>query len=333
MRRPIITAIATTVALVAFAAPAGATPVRRAQSHQFQSHQFQSHRSQATDTTFAVGRASLTFVDSSRATDSNNTYAGAPNRTLPVIVLYPAKGAPGTVTDNAKPSRRHGPYPLFEFSHGFTANGPAYEQALLAQIASHGYVVAAPTFPLSSGGAPGGPKLVDYLNQPADVSFVITQMLRANRHDGPLEGLIDKHEIGVGGHSLGAITTFGMTANDCCLDARIDAAIPISGIELPFGTGGWTYPKLPRLYIHGDHDGTVPYVGSTTAFAKAPAPKFLLTLINAPHTPFVPPWKTPVIDTAVAFLDRYLKHDHHALARMTTAGNLDGVAHLDAVRH
>lgn len=211
MRRPIITAIATTLALVAFAAPADATPVRRAQSLRFQSH-----RPQATDAIFAVGRASLTFVDSSRATDSNNTYAGVPNRTLPVMVLYPAKGSPGTVTDNAKPSRRHGPYPLFEFSHGFTANGPAY------------------------------------------VSFVITQMLRANRHDGPLEGLIDKHEIGVGGHSLGAITTFGITANDCCLDARIDAAIPISGIELPFGTGVWTYPKLPRLYIHGDHDGTVP---------------------------------------------------------------------------
>ena len=328
MRRPIITAIATTVALVAFAAPAGATPVRRAQSHQFQSH-----RSQDTDATFAVGRASLTFVDSSRATDSNNTYAGAPTarcrswcctrpRARRARSPTTRSRAVAMVRTRSSSSRTASP-----------PTAPAYEQALLAQIASHGYVVAAPTFPLSSGGAPGGPRLVDYVNQPADVSFVITQMLRVNRHDGPLEGLIDKHEIGVGGHSLGAITTFGLTANDCCLDARIDAAIPISGIELPFGTGAWTYPKLPRLYIHGDHDGTVPYVGSTTAFAKAPAPKFLLTLINAPHTPFFPPWKTPIIDTAVAFLDRYLKHDHHALARMTTAGNLDGVAHLDAVRH
>lgn len=290
-------------------------------------------RSHDTDEIFAVGRTTFTFVDATRPTDANGTYSGAPTRTLPVTVWYPAKGAVDTITDNARPSRRHGPFPLFEFSHGFTANGPAYEQALLAQIAAHGYVVAAPTFPLSSGGAPGGPRLVDYVNQPADVSFVITRVLRENRRDGLLDGMIDTHEIAVGGHSLGAITTFGLTANDCCLDRRVDAAIPISGLELPFGTGAWTYPELPRLYIHGDHDGTVPYAGSTAAFAAAPAPKFLLTLINAPHTPFIGAWKNPIIDTAVAFLDRYLKHDHGAWTRLVAAGNVDGVARLDTVRH
>lgn len=323
MRRPIIATIAAAVTLTALTVPADATPNRRAASH----------RAADTDTTYAVGRASLTFVDATRPTDANNAYPGAPSRTLPVMVLYPAKGTVGSVTDNARPSRRYGPYPLFEFSHGFTANGPVYEQALLAQIASHGYVVAAPTFPLSSGGAPGGPKLVDYLNQPADVSFVITQMLRASRHRGPLKGLIDAHEIAVGGHSLGAITTFGITANNCCLDDRIDAAIPISGLELPFGTGTWKYPKLPRLFIHGDKDATVPYLGTTNAFAKAPAPKFQLTLINAPHTPFIQVWRTPIIDTAVAFLDRYLKHDRAARTRMTEAGNVDGVAQLEAIRY
>ena len=158
-------------------------------------------------------------------------------------------------------------------------------------------------------------------------------MLRVSRRDGPLEGTVDRHEIAVGGHSLGAITTFGVTANDCCLDRRIDAAIPISGIELPFGTGAWTYPELPRLYIHGDQDRTVPYAGSTNAFARASAPKFLLTLINGPHTPFLLAWKQPIIDTAVAFLDRYLKHDHRASRRMAAAGNIDGIARLDAVRH
>lgn len=37
---------------------------------------------------------------------------------------------------------------------------------------THGHVVAAPTFPLSNGTAPGGPKLVDYVDQPAGVSFI-----------------------------------------------------------------------------------------------------------------------------------------------------------------
>ena len=323
MRRPIVIILASITGLTTAGTAAAAGPVRSTRSH----------RTQDTDAVYAVGRTSLTFVDTTRPTDANNSYPGAPTRTLPVLVLYPAKGTPGTVTDDATPSRRHGPYPLFEFSHGFTANGPVYEQALLAQIASHGYVVVAPTFPLSSGGAPGGPKLTDYVNQPADVSFVISQMLRVSRRDGPLEGTVDRHEIAVGGHSLGAITTFGVTANDCCLDRRIDAAIPISGIELPFGTGAWTYPELPRLYIHGDQDRTVPYAGSTNAFARASAPKFLLTLINGPHTPFLLAWKQPIIDTVVAFLDRYLKHDHRASRRMAAAGNIDGVARLDAVRH
>lgn len=325
MRRQIISVVAAIAACATIVAPsaAAASAARPA-----------AHRHADTDATYAVGRVSMTFVDKSRPTDANNSYPGAPNRTLPVLVLYPARGTPGgAVTDNAAPRRRHGPFPLFEFSHGFTANGPAYDQALLAQIASHGYVVAAPTFPLSSGSAPGGPRLVDYLNQPADVSFVITQMLRASHGRGLLHRLIDKHEIGVGGHSLGAITTFGLTANNCCLDHRIDAAIPISGLELPFGTGAWTYPKLPRLYIHGNQDGTVPYAGSTAAFAHAGAPKFLLTLLNAPHTPFKDAWKTPIIDTAVAFLDRYLKHDRHAIRRMDSAGNVAGVATLQAVRH
>ncbi len=323
MRRSISTLLVAFAAVAVALAPTAASGAPRP-----------AHRHPDTDTTFAVGRVSLTVVDTTRPTDANNSYPGAPDRTIPVMVLYPAKGTPdGTVTDNASPSRSHGPYPLFEFSHGFTANGPAYEQALLAQIAAHGYVVAAPTFPLSSGGAPGGPRLVDYVNQPADVSFVITQMLRTSQAAGPLHEMIDQNEIGVGGHSLGAITTFGLTANECCIDRRVDAAIPISGLELPFGASAWTYPKLPRLYIHGDQDGTVPYAGSTDAFAKAPTPKYLLTLLGAPHTPFFGAWKTPIIDTAVAFLDRYLKHDHRALDRMTAAGNVGGVATLQAAPH
>lgn len=325
MRRHIILVMLTLAACATVVAPsvAAASSTRAA-----------ARRHAATDASYAVGRVSMTFVDKSRPTDANNSYPGAPDRTLPVLVLYPARGTPGgAVTDNAVPNRRHGPYPLFEFSHGFTANGPVYEQALLAQIASHGYVVAAPTFPLSSGGAPGGPRITDYSNQPADVSFVITQMLRASHGRGRLHRLIDQHEIGVGGHSLGAITTIGLTANSCCLDHRIDAAIPVSGVELPFGTGTWTYPKLPRLFIHGDEDRTVPVAGSTNAFAHAGAPKFLLTLLNAPHTPFIGTWKTPIIDTVVAFLDRYLKHDHRAIRRMDSAGNVPGVATLQAVRH
>jgi predicted dienelactone hydrolase len=151
------------------------------------------------------------------------------DRTIPVLVLYPCRNRRRALQPRAKPARRGGPFPLVVFSHGFTASGPAYGEVLLRRIAAHGYVVAAPTFPLSNGAAPGGPRLVDYVNQPADVSFVITKMLAANRGHGALSHLMNPKAVGAMGHSLGAITTLGVTYNRCCLDPRIKAAVPISG--------------------------------------------------------------------------------------------------------
>ena len=63
------------------------------------------------------------------------------------------------------------------------ATVPPYRSAL-DLWASRGYVVVAPTFPLSSGTAPGGPGLADYREQPADVSFVISRVLRLARREG-----------------------------------------------------------------------------------------------------------------------------------------------------
>lgn len=270
---------------------------------------------------FAVGRRTETFVDASRPTAPNNDYPGAPTRTLRTLILYPAQGDPASTTDVDNAPAVHGRrFPLVVFSHGFTASGPAYE-TLLRQFVAHGYVVAAPTFPLSSSGAPGGPRLLDYLNQPGDVSFVITQMLRLERRDrGTLRHLIDRHDIGTAGHSLGAITTLGVAYNTCCQDRRIEAAIPMSGIELPFGNGtfftGLKTKAAPLFLLHGDHDQTVPYQSSVTVLAAAPPPKFFETLVGAPHTFFLSPWLDPTVKSVDDFLDAYLKHDRRALTRL-----------------
>jgi predicted dienelactone hydrolase len=248
--------------------------------------------------TYLVAATTLTFVDTSRPTMANGSYPGAPTRTLPTLVLYPT---------GAQPSK---PFPLVVFSHGFTASGPAY-QFLLQKWAAHGYVIAAPTFPLSNGAAPGGPTIGDYPNQPGDVSFVITSMLKVNRDPhSPLHGLINANRIGVAGHSLGAITTLGVAYNSAVADPRIDAAIPISGIVLPFGNGTtFTGISTPLLLIHGDHDQTVPYGSSVYSFAHASPPKFFETLQGSPHTPFLGPWAPAIDNTVLAFLDKYLKHN------------------------
>jgi fermentation-respiration switch protein FrsA (DUF1100 family) len=221
------------------------------------------------------------------------------------------------------------------FAHGYTAHGNVYRN-LVRWWAAAGYVVAAPTFPLSSGGAAGGPRLVDYRNQPADVSFVIDEMLRLNRDKSDrLAGLMDETQIGVSGHSLGGLTTFGVAFNDCCVDERIKAAVPMSGIRLPFGSSKY-FPAgvdTPVLIIHGDQDALVPVKQAHDFFADARGPKALLVLNGEDHVvAFVGGPSTPagklVIDGSIAFLDQYLKGRADGLRRLRTAVDAEGHAEL-----
>ena len=281
---------------------------------------------------YAVGTRSYTFVDKSRPTASNNAYPGAPTRTVRTLLLYPAKGDPaGAAVENAIPIRRKHRFPLIVFSHGFGATGPAY-RVVLERFVREGYVVAAPTFPLSSGGAPGGPKITDYVNQPADVSFVLTRVLRlARRHHSGLRHTIDKRHIGTAGHSLGAITTLGVATNSCCLDRRIDAAVAWSGIQLPFAGGTFfSVPTPPLMLVHGTLDRTVPYAGSSAAYNNAPAPKAFVTLIRGPHTPLGAPWFEPTVRSTTDFFDGFLKHDRKAFRRLAVDANVPGAASLQA---
>src|SRR5947209_7537413 len=130
-----------------------------------------------------VAQLSLPLVDTSRR-------AGSGPRVLTTSVWYPA--APG------------GPFPLVVFAHGYNVT-PAPYAGLLQSWARAGYVVAAPTFPLTNPGAPGGPNEDDVVNQPADVRFVIDRLLAADAQPGPLAGLINPQRIGVAGHSDGGI--------------------------------------------------------------------------------------------------------------------------------
>jgi dienelactone hydrolase len=288
------------------------------------------------DGPFAVGERTEVFVDDSRPTAPNRGAPGKPDRTLDTIIFYPAEGTPGgEPVKDAPPRSEDGPYPLVVFSHGYTAHGNAYRN-LVRWWAVAGYVVAAPTFPLSNGGAAGGPQLVDYRNQPADVSFVLDEMLRLNRDaSSPLQGLIDDTRIGASGHSLGGLTTFGVAYNECCVDDRIKAAVPMSGIRLPFGTSKY-FPAgadTPVLIIHGDQDALVPVSQAHEFFADARGPKALLILNGEDHVvafvggPSSPAGKL-VIDGSIAFLDEYLKGKPDGLERLRSAVDAEGHAEL-----
>ena len=283
---------------------------------------------------FAVGERVLTFVDHSRTVQFPGE-APAP-RTLVTIVLYPAVGPPGGgEISGARPLRAGGPYPLVIFGHGFAVT-PTIYAPLLRAWARAGYVVAAPIFPLGSANAPGGPNESDLINQPADMSFVITQMLDASGAPaGPFSGLIDRRHIAVSGQSDGGDTTLTAAYNARFRDRRISAAVILSGQEMP-GVGGYDYPapSPPLLATQGLAD-TINLPSTTYAFFDpAPPPKYLLTMPGAPHLPPYTdeqPQLSIVERVTVAFLDRYLKGNRAALARMASAADRPGIAALQSV--
>jgi fermentation-respiration switch protein FrsA (DUF1100 family) len=283
------------------------------------------------DGPFAVGTRSFTFVDGSRVTKAHDGQPQLPSRTLPTQVWYPAQGEPGGPDKPDAPAdKAHGPYPLVVFSHGFGANGTVYGP-LVREWVKAGYVVAAPTFPLTHAGTPGGTVFSDYVEQPADVSFVIDELLRLNLQRGSgLRHLIDPGRVGTGGHSLGGITTIGVAYNSCCRDRRIRAAIPISALELPFPGGASEFTRTPSLFIHGDADATVPYSSGRQAFDRARRPKFFLTLFGAGHVDlFLNPYGPVINRSVVDFLDLYLKDRPSGLTRIQRHGNQAGVSSLD----
>jgi len=107
-------------------------------------------------------------------------------------------------------------------------------------------VVAAPQFPLTNDHTPGGPDAGDVVNQPGDMSFIVTSVLNASAHPNTtLSDLVDPNEVGAAGHSNGAITTLGLIANTCCKDQRVKAAVVMAGDEVPFSGGTYEMAAAP----------------------------------------------------------------------------------------
>jgi predicted dienelactone hydrolase len=219
------------------------------------------------------------------------------------------------------------------WAHGLDAT-VSYFDPLLHDIAAHGYVVAAPTFPLTHAGLATGSDFNDYVNQPADVSFVITQILNLfGPHGTRASGIVDPRLIAVGGHSLGAVTTLGLSTNTCCRDPRLRAAIEIDGSWLTFPHGSTVEHGVPVLFIHGDADRAFSMHESVALFASSLAPKYLVILHGMPHTPFRIPAAFAVIEnTIVDFLDAYLRGTPGAVSRLIATASVPGLATMSSLR-
>lgn len=271
---------------------------------------------------YGVGTRSETLLDERRTTDARGDQPAKATRTLVTQLFYPADGpTDGDPVEGAPPARSVGPFPLIVFAHGSTVT-PALYAPLLESWARAGYVVAAPTFPLSSTQLPGAAS--DLVNQPADVTFVITEILRLSA-DGswPLAGRVDADRIGVAGHSLGAMTALAVTFNSCCVDKRIKAAVVLAGAESHFAGTYFSGTRTPILVVHGDADGTVPISEGQRIYADAPPPKAMLTVLGGDHSEPYAGGRTRVTARAVmvtteGFFARYLKGRTGALDQLRT---------------
>jgi dienelactone hydrolase len=284
--------------------------------------------------------AAVTAVIGLLALPGSGSSAGATSVTLRVFrfvdharVAHLRSGAtvPRTLVTYVRVPAGRGPFPLVVFGHGYAAV-PGLYAALLQSWARAGYVVAAPLFPLGNAHAPGGPDERDLINQPRDMSFVVSRLLGESRRPAsPLYGAIDPRSIAVAGQSDGGETALAVAFEPRFRDRRVRAALILSGAWLPgsplrLGSGG---PAL--LATQGTADRINPPAMTAGFFAAAPRPKFLLRLLGAGH---LPPYTTEQPQLGIvervtgAFLDRYLRG--RPLRPLLAAGNVRGVTALTA---
>jgi dienelactone hydrolase len=267
---------------------------------------------------FSVTRRDVVVEDKSRPTpaDPERGLAALPTRTLPLMILTP--DGPG-------------PFPLLEFSHGLPSDGPGYD-FFLEPLAAAGYVVVAPTFPLTSGGTVAQlGRIADVVNQPGDVYFAIDAVINmASDPNDPLHGRVDTAHLALAGHSLGAGTTVAAAFNSCCRQSRVTAAIVLSGGELPFPNGDYANrPPISLLLVHGGMDQSLPPENADKLFAAATGPTAYLLFPDGTHSGILHDDLGKLTQQAViAGLDRWLRNDPTGLAQLPAAISASGTGTL-----
>jgi hypothetical protein len=269
---------------------------------------------------YQVAGHQLVFVDRSRT--------GLGPRVLPTFVRYPV--IPTVAAASGRLAR--GLFPLVVFAPGYTQCQGSYA-ALLNTWASAGYVVAGVDFPRTSCRV-ASPDENDLANQPADMSYVIRQLLAVSEEPhGFLAGLIAPGRVAVAGHSDGADTVAAVAANACCRDPAVTAAMVFSGAEWPWLPGSFfTRATPPILFVQGDADDINPPADSVTMYqADTTGPRFYLDLFGQGHAPPYEshvPAALVVARVTVDFLNRYLAGTPHAATAMRQAADVAGVATL-----
>jgi dienelactone hydrolase len=265
---------------------------------------------------YRTGERQVTFSEPARAHPADR-YLG--QRTLVTQIWYPrAHGPPG-------------PFPLLVFAPGFRQCPGAYSD-LLRAWASAGYVVAAVNFPRTNCHLGAEADEPDLVNQPRDMSYVLTRLLALSARPGdPFSGLLDPDEVGAAGQSDGGDTVVALAASTCCTDRRLKAVAVLSGAEWPSMPGRYFPGRVPpMLFTQGSADTiNPPWMSLQLYRADASRPRYYLDLLGASH--LIPyqgtnPVERLVARVTLAFFNRYVLSQADALETMTRDGNVTGTA-------
>lgn len=277
---------------------------------------------------FGVGSRWVTFTEPAYTASDGSKIAA---RHLLSQVRYPLARQASKIGSSAKAKAR-GPFPMIVFAPGFMQCGAPYSD-LLKSWASAGYVVVVVNFPYSDCLAPN-PTENDLLNQPRDVSYVITRMLAFSRARGDwFSGMLNPGQIALAGQSDGGDTVAAITLSTCCTDRRVKAVAVESGSVWPKMRGRYfARHSVPVLFSQGSADTINPAGCSVYLYhGEASKPRFYLDLFGASHTG--PYWGTNRFERIVArvtlsFFDRYVLKRATAGPAMRRQGNVSGVAAL-----
>jgi dienelactone hydrolase len=234
-----------------------------------------------------VGVVTLRLEDDSRPTLPNGDYAGAETRTLVTEVWYPATdgGDVFAPVRGAQPDASE-VWPVLVYSHGFLS-GRRENTELTAHLASLGVIVAAPEYPLTSMGAPGGANVADVVNQPADVRFLLAELrARGSAGDSPF-GAVDPERVALMGVSLGGLTSLVAAFHPDHREAGVTAVLAAAAPTCYLPPALFAEASIPLALVHGDMDELVPYSeNAPPAYSTAVPSKWLVTFVGGTHTAF-----------------------------------------------
>jgi dienelactone hydrolase len=273
---------------------------------------------------YQVGEWQVTFVEPAHTGTAGQRLGQRP---LVTQIRYPLAQR----SSGRQPAR--GPFPLLLFAPGFMQCGGPYSR-LLNAWASAGYVVAAVNFPRTDCHAGPAAYEPDLVNQPPDMSFVLSRLLALGSKPGDrFSGLLNRHQIAAAGQSDGGDTVAALAANACCRDHRLDAAAVLSGAEWPPMPGRYfPHGTPPMLFVQGSADPVNPPWTSLQLYrADGAHGRYYLDLLGANHMiPYVGsnPEEQLVARVTLAFFDRYVLGQGRALATMRRDGNVRDTAVL-----